>query len=405
MRLGSGWKCLVPDPHSSDGCTPASRVARGLARISSGPFVESGWCPMHSVSRPANYQARLTETGLAVDDSIVLCGEYRSSKDWLGLKSKALKENLLGRGSRSRTAKLLGAVERRIVNAAPPLDRPVPIARFLAAESRVTSAAKAQLLLVLALNDDIALRDAYRELVIPAVTGIASKMLPRDEIHRFLRTAAETRPEVARWSVQTKERWAQGFRLVLREAGFVAPADKSASPEIRPPVVRDEVTAFLAHAIADAGVSGWPILRHATIMNLLFTEGDALRAARSQRSWVVVVRPERPYHRVSSQPRIAGGLARPWPGNLNHGDVSSIQPCRSQRVSATTGVTALCSIRTSRPTRKRLWSQFSMPAQVSRTGRSRPRSFPGRLCGSIPQKPGFPAALARRARRIHSPGA
>ena len=57
--------------------------------------------------------------------------------------------------------------------------------------------------------------------------------------------------------------------------------------EIRPPVVRDEVIAFLAHAIADGGVSGWPILRHEVMQDLLFTESDALRAARAlnDRGW------------------------------------------------------------------------------------------------------------------------
>ena len=130
---------------------------------------------MNKAPCEAIYQARLTETGLAVEDSIVLCGEYCSTRDWLEVKSKALKENLLGKGSRSRTAKLLGAVERRIVHAAPPLDRPVPIARFLAAESKVPSAAKTQLLFVLAVNDDIALCDAFRELVVPARDGHAAQ--------------------------------------------------------------------------------------------------------------------------------------------------------------------------------------------------------------------------------------
>jgi len=224
---------------------------------------------------------------LAVEDSIVLCAAYRSTRDWGEVKSKALKENLLGKRSRSRISKLLGAVERRIVHASPPLDRPVAVARFLAAESKVPAAAKAQLLFVLAVNDDIALGDAFRTLVIPMAIGAASRVLPKDEILHFLRNAAENRPEVARWTEQTRAQWVQGFRLVLREAGFVASTDKSAPAEIRPPVVRDEVVSFLAHAIADAGVSGWPILRHDTMKNLLFSETDALRAARalSDRGW------------------------------------------------------------------------------------------------------------------------
>jgi hypothetical protein len=240
--------------------------------------------PLPSVKK---YQARLTESGLAAEDSVVLCAEYYSTRDWEQVKSKAQKENLLGKGSRSRISKLLRAVERRILEAPPPLDRPVSVARFLAAERNVPAGAKAQLFLVLAVNDDIALADAYRALVIPAASKNASRLLHSDEISRFLKHAAETRPEIAQWTEQTQARWAQGFRLVMREAGLVASTNKSAVLEIRPPVVRDEVIAFLAHAIADSGVSGWPILRHEVMADLLFTENDALRAARAlnDRGW------------------------------------------------------------------------------------------------------------------------
>jgi hypothetical protein len=199
----------------------------------------------------------------------------------------ALRENLLGKGSRSRISKVLRTVERRIFEAVPPLDQPLAIARFLAAESKVTAAAKTQLLLVLTVSDDLAFGDAFHALVMPVANGTASKILDSEAIPRFLSHAALGRPEVARWSEQTRARWAQGFRLVLREAGFVTSSDKSASVEVRSPVVRDEVVGFLAHLIADGGVSGWSVLRHETITNLLPTESDALRAARAlnDRGW------------------------------------------------------------------------------------------------------------------------
>ena len=93
--------------------------------------------------------------------------------------------------------------------------------------------------------------------------------------------------KLPKWTEQTRARWSQGFRLVLREAGFIASTDKAAPAEIRPPVVRDEVVAFLAHAIADGGASGSPILMHDAIKNLLFTQSDTFRAARAlnDRGW------------------------------------------------------------------------------------------------------------------------
>ncbi len=126
---------------------------------------------MHETSGEARYQARLTETGLAVEDSIVLCAEYSATKDWDEVRSKALKENLLGKGSRSRILKLIRAVERRVLHAAPPLDHPIAISRFLAADGKVPTTAKAQLLFVLAVLEDIALGEAFRTLVLPGVVG------------------------------------------------------------------------------------------------------------------------------------------------------------------------------------------------------------------------------------------
>ena len=70
---------------------------------------------MNESTSAAIYQARLTETGLAVEDSIALCSEYCSASDWLEVKSKALKENLLGKGSRSRISKLLRAVGHQVI--------------------------------------------------------------------------------------------------------------------------------------------------------------------------------------------------------------------------------------------------------------------------------------------------
>ena len=238
-------------------------------------------------TREARYQARLTETGLAVEDTIALCAAYSATKDWDEVRSKALKENLLGKGSRSRILKLIGAVERRVVQAAPPLDRPIAISRFLAADAKVPTAAKTQLLFVLAVLEDIALGDAFRTLVLPGVVGTGSRSLSADDICRFLSRVAETRSEVARWTEQTRSRWAQGLRLVLREAGFVGSADHSGPISLRLPVVRDEVIALLCHAVAKGGISGWPILRHDPLNILLFTESDALRAARAlnNRGW------------------------------------------------------------------------------------------------------------------------
>jgi Putative inner membrane protein (DUF1819) len=242
---------------------------------------------MHETSGEARYQARLTETGLAVEDSIALCAEYSATKDWDEVRSKALRDNILGKGSRSRISKLLRAVERRILHAAPPLDRPVAISRFLAADAKVPTAAKTQLLFVLAVLEDIALGDAFRTMVLPGMVGTGSRLLSDDDIRRFLNHAAETRSEVAQWTKQTRSRWAQGLRLVLREAGFVGSADHSGPIDLRPPVVRDEVIAVLCHAVADRGISGWPILRHDPLNILLFTESDALRAARAlnSRGW------------------------------------------------------------------------------------------------------------------------
>ena len=84
------------------------------------------------------------------------------------MKSRALKENLLGKGSHSRISSFSALSSDESFMPRGLWTAPSAIARFLAAESKVPAAAKAQLLLVFAVNEDIALGDAFRTLVIPA---------------------------------------------------------------------------------------------------------------------------------------------------------------------------------------------------------------------------------------------
>src|SRR5262249_356582 len=153
-----------------------------------------------------------TEVGLALDDSVVLCEEYQRTRDWTEVRRRALKENLLAKGSQARIEKLLRAVERRVLQAAPPLNCPDSLARFLSAD--IPSAGKAQLLFVLTAADDVALATAYNELVVRGLSGVARSAPGNPEVFRFLEEVARTRPEVARWKPQTRTRWAEGFRLV-----------------------------------------------------------------------------------------------------------------------------------------------------------------------------------------------
>lgn len=230
------------------------------------------------------FRARLTEVGLAVDDSSALCLEYTRTHDWAEVRRRALQENLLGKGSQARIDKLWRAVERRVLRAAPPLDCPASMARFLASE--VPAAAKAQLFFVLTVAEDAALLAAYRELVAPSLNGAARQAPAKPDILHFLEDEARTRPEVARWTVPTRTRWAEGFRLVLREAGLLTTAFGK-QLVLQSPVVRAETASLLCHAIADAGISGWAILRHQVMRPLLLTDADAVRAARTlqDRGW------------------------------------------------------------------------------------------------------------------------
>src|SRR5947208_840342 len=111
------------------------------------------------------FRARLTESGLAVEDSAVLCRAYVETGDWTEVKRQALRDNLLGKGSSARIAKLLGAVKRRVIDSKPPLAIPLLLARFVA--TGVPAAAKAQLLFILAMLEDAALAGGYQHLVVP----------------------------------------------------------------------------------------------------------------------------------------------------------------------------------------------------------------------------------------------
>jgi Putative inner membrane protein (DUF1819) len=235
-------------------------------------------------SQPTGFRARLTEAGLAVEDSSHLCLEYVKTQDWKEVRRRAVRENLLDKGSEARITKLLRAVERRVIGAMPPLPCPRLVARFLA--SNVSDAAKAQLLFVLATREDVALAEAYQRLVLPHLQSGSRKVPAKLEILAFLEEAAQTRPEVAKWTNQTRLRWAEGFRLVLREVGVMTES-ASNHEALNLPTIRVEAVCFLCHAVAGTGITGWAILRHEIMKLLLPNDADAVRAARSMqdRGW------------------------------------------------------------------------------------------------------------------------
>ena len=171
-----------------------------------------------------------------------------------------------------------------MIEAPPPLACPRLLAQFIA--SNVSDAAKAQLLFVLAAVEDVALAAAYQKLVVPSVAGVSRRVPAKADIVAFLEDVAQTRTEVAKWTKQTRLRWAEGFRLVLREVGIIT-GTSAGREALSPPVVRDEPICLLCHALADIGVSGWPILRHELTKLLLVTDADAIRAARAlqDRGW------------------------------------------------------------------------------------------------------------------------
>src|SRR5262249_45304419 len=94
------------------------------------------------------------------------------------------------------------------------------LARFLGSK-RMADAAKAQLLFVLTAREDAALAEGYRRLIVSALTGVSRRVPAKAEIVGFLKEVAQARPQVTRWTDPTRLRWAEGFRLVLREAGFL----------------------------------------------------------------------------------------------------------------------------------------------------------------------------------------
>src|SRR5262245_45689016 len=83
-------------------------------------------CPHQAI-----FRARLTECGLAIADTVQLCSEYAKIRSWDEVRRFALRDNVLGKGSEARITKLVRAVERRVINARPPLSRPELLARFL----------------------------------------------------------------------------------------------------------------------------------------------------------------------------------------------------------------------------------------------------------------------------------
>ena len=61
-----------------------------------------------------DYKANLQRVGAAISETIVLLGEYARHGDWNWVRTAALQDNLLQKGSSETVIGILKAVKRRV---------------------------------------------------------------------------------------------------------------------------------------------------------------------------------------------------------------------------------------------------------------------------------------------------
>lgn len=204
----------------------------------------------------SSYKADLQRTGVALKESLLLLQEFASLGDWQAVRRKAIKENLLQKGSSHTAAYILQAVRRRFSAKVDALPEMPLIAKAVA--SSMPEVAKEQILYAYIGMTDPLIEACLRHLVGPKLAGLQPS-LTQEEVLAFLDAEAETHPELLRWSESLKKRWTRGFLAFLRKFRILEPAPKHG---LKRPILAVEAFAFFLFGFLGAGFSGQEALKH-----------------------------------------------------------------------------------------------------------------------------------------------
>lgn len=165
------------------------------------------------------FEAHLQRGGTGVPEMKRLLRAYADHEDIDKLKDQVFKEHLLGKTSTDMEKDVFYAFRRRFIR---PNDLPPTSYVAYMMKSRISEAAKTQLLFPYFLAADPMATYFYQELVLGRLSSSQSSLQIGD-VYTYFEVVSQTHPEIAKWSNEVRRRWCRGFIFFLRQFNLLEP--------------------------------------------------------------------------------------------------------------------------------------------------------------------------------------
>lgn len=229
------------------------------------------------------YTAALQRVGAVYEESLILLSMYARDGDWRVVTEKAIRENLLKKGSSRWTENILRAVKHRFFADRSPLPSGRQISKFV--ENELPKSSKIQVLYQYICHSDLLVDRAITGLVGPLLMQYGVARLTKQMYLTFMDEEAKGHPELRSWSSMVYTTWHRKFFAFLRHSGIM---EKAPSVEIRKPVVRVEPFTLFLYGLIDNGLSGLKAVNNPLWKRYFMNEDDVEQSlsAAQERGWV-----------------------------------------------------------------------------------------------------------------------
>jgi len=237
----------------------------------------------HLLATVSKYTAALQRVGAVYEESMILLSMYARDEDWKVVKDRALRENLLKKGSSRWTENILRTVKRRFLASHSPLPSGSQISKFLLND--LPKSSKIQALYQYVCHSDPLVDRAIVGLVGPPLMRYGVSRLTKQMYLAFMDEEAKSHPELRSWSSVVYTTWQRKFFAFLRHSGIM---EKAPSAEIRKPLVRVEPFTFFLYGLIDRGVSGLEVVKNPLWKKYFLNEEGVEHALSSaqERDWI-----------------------------------------------------------------------------------------------------------------------
>jgi hypothetical protein len=190
------------------------------------------------------YPAAFQRVGAVYEESMMLLGEYARSGNWKVVKDKALRENLLKKGSSVWIENIFRAVKRRLFADNGPLPSGEEVSKFVLCN--IPKSSKIQTLYQYVCHSDPLVERVITGLVGPILTRYGTSRLTKQMYFEFLEGEAKDHPELRSWSSVVYTTWQRKFFAFLRHTEIM---ERAPNIEIREPIVRVEPFTFFLYGL------------------------------------------------------------------------------------------------------------------------------------------------------------